>query len=76
MPKISEQIAFHLPTGDYSPLALPWHHPCSKKAHESILVGGGAFCTNDFLGRSSFKDLKCSQKVHNLQNFLISEISI
>ena len=26
MPKISEKIAFYLPTGGYSPLALPWRH--------------------------------------------------
>ena len=28
--KISEKLAFHLPTKGYSPLSFPWCHPCSE----------------------------------------------
>ena len=43
MPKISEKIVFHLPTGasmlrrgGYGPLALPWRHPWQRVGRNRV----------------------------------------
>ena len=53
--KILQKNLFHLPTGGFSPLALPWSHPCALGCNKLLNVISVMETTTDKQGNNAMK---------------------